>query len=135
MKMCECLPRGCVASDGGKKLGRMSVISDIGCKACVPALRAPTSTIDAPALLDAAAKHMRDRAATYDQPEGERSMETTVKTFNTLTGLALTESQGWTFMLLLKLVRDQQRKDPHQDSIEDSVAYAALRGEARAAGR
>lgn len=40
----------------------------------------------APDLLDAAAGHMRDRAATYDKPEGERSMGKTVQAFNTITG-------------------------------------------------
>lgn len=133
MKMCDCKPGKCFASEGGKKIGMVSVISDVGCLACAPG--APTPAVDAPTLLDAAAEHMRDRAATYDQPEGERSMALTVKTFNTLTGHELTESQGWTLMLLLKLVRDQQRKVPHRDSIDDSVAYAALRGEARMAGR
>ena len=121
-----------MASEGGLAVGRVSVTSDIGCKACVPPLL-PTTL--APALLEAAAKHMHDRASTYDKPEGERSMGLTVQTFNTLTGHRLTESEGWTLMMILKLVRDQQRPSAHRDSIEDLVAYSALRGEARLAGR
>lgn len=93
------------------------------------------TSASAPTLLEAAAKHMRDRAAVYDKPEGERSMGRTVATFNTLTGHNLTESDGWTLMMILKLVRDQQRPGGHKDSIEDLVAYSALRGEARLAGR
>ena len=93
--------------------------------------QAPT----APALLDAAAKHMRDRAATYDKPEGERSMATTVEAFNAVTGRDLRESEGWLLMNLLKLVRSEQRGMPHQDSVEDAVAYSALYGEARLGGR
>ena len=85
----------------------------------------------APALLDAAAMHMRDRAAMYDKPEGERSMEATVKAFNAITGQSLRESDGWLLMTLLKFVRDNQRSEPHRDSIEDAVAYAALYGESR----
>lgn len=86
----------------------------------------------APDLLDAAAKHMRDRAATYDKPEGERSMAQTVATFNTFHGTSLTEAQGWHFMQILKDVRLFARNGFHQDSAEDGTAYAALKGEAKA---
>lgn len=89
--------------------------------------------LDAPALLDAAAGHMRDRAATYDQPSGERSMGRTVQAFNVITGRDLTESEGWLLMQILKDVRDRQREKPHRDSLEDGIAYAALKAEARLA--
>lgn len=89
----------------------------------------------APTILEAAAKHMRDRAATYDKPEGERSMGKTVAAFNAVTGRDLSEHEGWLLMVLLKAVRSEQRPDPHTDSIEDLVAYAALYGEARQNGR
>jgi hypothetical protein len=89
----------------------------------------------APDLLDAAAKHMRDRAATYDKPEGERSMSKTVEAFNAVTGRDLNESEGWLLMALLKMVRSEQRRDPHRDSVEDLVAYGALYGEARLGGK
>lgn len=92
-------------------------------------------TPDAPALLDQAAKHMRDRAETYDKPEGERSMAATVEAFNAITGRDLDESEGWLLMAVLKMVRSQQRREPHRDSVEDLVAYSALFGEARLGGR
>jgi hypothetical protein len=57
----------------------------------------------------------------------ERSMARTVATFNALTGHALTETQGWTFMLLLKLAREQSGHDP--DNWIDATAYAALAAE------
>lgn len=79
--------------------------------------------------LNNAAKHMRDRANTYDAPQGERSMEATVKAFNAITGHSLTEEQGWLFMEVLKCVRSQQG-DYKPDNYEDAVAYAALRSEA-----
>jgi hypothetical protein len=90
---------------------------------------------NAPALLDQAAKHMRDRATTYDKPEGERSMAATVAAFNAIAGIDMSESEGWMFMALLKMVRDRSRTDPHRDSCEDLVAYSALYGEARLAER
>ena len=74
---------------------------------------------------------MRDRAATYNKPEGERSMASTVAAFNAQTGRDLSESEGWLLLANLKVVRDRQRQQPHQDSIEDGVAYFALYGEAR----
>ena len=46
-------------------------------------------------LLSNAAAHMQDRAATYDKPEGERSMVATVTAFNAVTGHNLTEAHGW----------------------------------------
>lgn len=94
------------------------------------AIEAPT-TASAPDLLDAAAGHMRDRAATYDKPEGERSMAQTVAVFNQFHGTALTEAQGWHFMQILKDVRlFANPTNPHRDSVEDGVAYSALKGEA-----
>lgn len=82
-------------------------------------------------LLNRAAEHMQARAATYDKPEGERSMGATVTAFNAVTGLALTEAHGWLLMSILKMVRDNQRQAAHVDSCEDLVAYVSLYGEAR----
>lgn len=83
-------------------------------------------------ILERAGAHMRNRAATYDKPEGERSMGATVGAFQEITGLELTEEQGWLFMTLLKAVRSQQG-GYRADSYEDGAAYFALAGEA--AGR
>jgi hypothetical protein len=73
--------------------------------------------------------HMRDRAVTYDQPEGERSMESTVGLFQAATGIDMTPEQGWLFMILLKVVRSQQGAFK-ADNYEDLAAYAGLMGEA-----
>lgn len=81
-------------------------------------------------VLEKAAKHMRDRAATYDKPEGERSMAKTVAAFNAIAGKSLSVAEGWLFMAVLKQVRVfQNPAKPHQDSLEDGVAYAALLAE------
>lgn len=82
-------------------------------------------------FLTQAAKHMADRAATYDTPEGERSMAATVEAFNAIARCDLSEADGWLFMTLLKLVRLTQRATYHADSAEDAVAYCALMGEAK----
>ena len=82
-------------------------------------------------IVEQALKHMRDRAATYDRPDGERSIGATVEAFNAITGDGLmnTEERGWLFMILLKAVRSQQG-DYRADSYEDGAAYFALAGEA-----
>ncbi|CAG4906327.1 hypothetical protein [Paraburkholderia saeva] len=85
----------------------------------------------APGLLAAAEEHMRDRAAQYDKPEGERSMGTTVIAFNAITGRNLAEAEGWLLLQLLKDVRLFQRPGYHADSAEDCIAYAALKAEAK----
>lgn len=82
-------------------------------------------------ILLAGIGHMQDRAATYDKPEGERSMVATVAAFNAVTGISLTEEQGWMFLLLLKAVRSQQGAFK-LDSYEDGAAYFGLMGEAAA---
>lgn len=87
----------------------------------------------APQLLNKAAAHMQARSATYDKPEGERSMGATVAAYNAITGQQMTEANGWMLMTLLKLVRDNQRAEPHLDSLEDLVAYSSLYGESRLA--
>lgn len=91
-----------------------------------------TAPVTAPDILDRAGHHMRDRAATYDSPGGERSMARTVAVFNALHGLVLSEEQGWSFMACLKQVRLTQQRGYHADSAEDLAAYVALMAEARA---
>ena len=90
---------------------------------------------EAPAirLLQVAADHMRARAATYDKPDGERSMGKTVAAFNAVTGRNLSEAEGWLLLQLLKDVRLFQRPGYHADSAEDCIAYAALKAEAKMA--
>jgi hypothetical protein len=99
------------------------------------AAQPPVPEPKAAELLGRAAKHMHERAATYDKPEGERSMGRAVDALNAVTGHTLKESEGWLFMALLKAVRSETRSEPHQDSLEDIIAYTALYAEARGDGR
>lgn len=83
----------------------------------------------APEILEAAAGHLKDRAATYDNTgEGERSMARTIATYNALTNSSMTVEQGWLFMVCLKMVRTQQG-GYRGDNYEDGAAYFALAGE------
>jgi len=84
-------------------------------------------------ILEAAAGEMSDRAKTYDKPQGERSMGATVKAFEAITGVHMTEQQGWQFMEVLKMVRSNQGAY-RADSFIDGAAYAALAGEAASRG-
>lgn len=95
---------------------------------------APKSTT-APAILAKAAAIMTERGKQYDKPEGERSMGQAVSAFNIIAGRDLQESEGWLLLQVLKDVRDRQKKEAHVDSLEDCVAYAALKAEARMAGK
>lgn len=76
----------------------------------------------------AEAKAALQRGVTRDTPEGERSMGHTVRIFEAVTGIALTETQGWVFMLCLKQAR-MMRGKPHPDNYVDLAGYAALAGE------
>lgn len=81
-------------------------------------------------LLEKAAGHLKNRAATYDKPDGERSIGATVQAFNAITGDGLmnSEERGWLFMAVLKMVRSQQG-NYKADNYEDLAAYSALMGE------
>lgn len=86
-------------------------------------------------LLGTARDIQKQRADDYDQPGGERSMDATVKAFNIITRRdgerAVSESEGWLLMQVLKDVRDRSTKWAHRDSLLDCVSYASLKGEAR----
>ena len=79
-------------------------------------------------ILAAGAKHLADRAATRDQPEGERSMARAVAAFNAMYGKGLTVEQGGQFMVLLKMARSAAGAF-NLDDYEDGAAYFALAAE------
>lgn len=88
--------------------------------------KTPDSAVES---LRKAAIAIEDRAAQRDAPEGERSMERTVNTFNALTGLALSEREGWIFMTVLKLTHAQTSANNstlNPDDYIDGAAYLAL---------
>lgn len=89
-----------------------------------------STKLSAPELLEKAAAHMKERAVTYDQSGGERSMGKAVEAFNAITGKSLTETEGWLLLQVLKDVRLFSRGgEYHADSAEDCIAYAALKAE------
>lgn len=90
--------------------------------------------VTAEGYLQAAAAEMRDRAASRDQPTGERSMGRAVEAFWVIYGPGIlargymTETEGWEFMSILKKVRGSQGQW-REDDYTDDVAYAALAAE------
>lgn len=90
--------------------------------------------VSAHQCLTNAAGHLINRSVTYDSPQGERSMGRTVQTFCSLSGITMTEEQGWMFMSILKMVRSQQGSFK-LDNYEDGAAYFALAAEAAASDR
>ena len=78
--------------------------------------------------LQAAAAEMADRAASRDAEDGERSMARAVEAFNALYGQALTVTEGWQFMSILKKARGAQGAYREDDYIDD-IAYSALAAE------
>lgn len=85
--------------------------------------------IQAHEFLEVAGKELKDKATQRDNiVGGERSMSSTVKAFNALTGRNLSEKEGWEFMILLKLVRGRQGSFRSDDYV-DAAAYSALLGE------
>ena len=78
--------------------------------------------------LESARSEMEDRAASRDQPDGERSMRRAVEAFNAIYGKDLTEAQGWQFMSILKKARGAQG-EYREDDYTDDVAYCALAAE------
>lgn len=79
-------------------------------------------------FLEKGVQHMKDRATQRDSDDGERSMAACVNAFNAMFGKDLTETQGWQFMVLLKMARSRNKFNP--DDYEDGAAYTALAGEA-----
>jgi hypothetical protein len=69
------------------------------------------------------------RGSERNEQSGERSMETIVNLFNTLTNKDLSTSDGWKFMILLKLVRAE--KGYKEDDYIDGASYFSLLGEER----
>ena len=59
--------------------------------------------IPAHEFLEKGVGHMKDRASQRDAEDGERSMKRCVEAFNALEGTNLTETQGWKFMVMLKI--------------------------------
>ena len=80
-------------------------------------------------ILRAGLDTLVQRGVDRDDPAGERSMPAIVRVFDALTGIRLTERQGWLFMVCLKLVRMQSGK-PDADHYLDGANYMALMGEA-----
>lgn len=86
--------------------------------------------VSATGILSKVAGLIGERGRQYDKKEG-RSMGRAVSAFNAITGKNILEEEGYLLLQILKDVRQWQNPDnAHVDSLEDSVAYAALKAEA-----
>jgi len=59
----------------------------------------------------------------------ERSMDRAVAIFNAATGLGMSESDGWLFMICLKIARHKNGQGYNQDHFVDIAGYAGLLAE------
>ncbi len=95
-------------------------------------LKAPAYGHDAPGFLLEAADTIGNRASERDQDDGERSMARAVSMFNAWRGhestYPLSETEGWIFMVFLKLARAAGGTYKRDDFV-DGAAYMALAGE------
>ena len=82
----------------------------------------------APELLKEATKILEDRGKIRDSEGGERSMADCIDSFNNITKNTLSETDGWLFMILLKLARSKQGGF-HEDDFLDIIGYSALMAE------
>ena len=83
-------------------------------------------------FLNAGLGRISQAAEERDAPNGERSMLPAVRNFKALRGIDLSESDGWVFMIALKLARASQG-GYHEEDYVDLVGYSALLAEAVAA--
>ena len=84
--------------------------------------------IESSVFLCLAQEILKERAKEYESPKGEKSMEQITHLFNTLFNKDLTPTQGYVFMVLLKLVRATKRGFK-EDTYIDAINYIALAGE------
>lgn len=88
-------------------------------------------------ILKEATATLTQRGTDYDgkgYQGGERSMAQTVEIFKAITGITLSELDGWRFLLALKLARSTTGK-PKLDTYVDLAGYSALLGECALASR
>lgn len=83
-------------------------------------------TYEATDFIDLAKQILKDRAKERDVSK-ERSMAKIIGCFNTLTGWNLSVSDGWLFMVCLKLARSSTKFN--EDDVIDGINYMALYGE------
>jgi len=77
-------------------------------------------------ILEEASATIKTRGQKRDQGS-ERSMQRIVRVFHALTDHHMTETEGWMFMVVLKLCREKTGQD--LDNWVDGAAYMALAAE------
>ena len=80
-------------------------------------------------LLDEVKSIQEQRAAEYEQSQGERSFAKIATIYNTLRGADLKPSDIALILSILKDVRLYSQDGLHRDSVIDKISYASLWGE------
>lgn len=111
-----------------------SAAAPVAAPAAPAAAPAPAPITTSPDILKACLEVQEQRGASRDAPNGERSMKRTVDMFNACFGTNLTETQGWQFMVCLKMARSVHG-DFNMDDYIDGTSYFALAGECEAKGK
>lgn len=84
-------------------------------------------------ILESALSHLVERGKQYDKGgKEERSMAQAVGIFEAMTGHKIPETDGWLFMLAVKLARSRSGAGFKADTYEDAAAYIALAAESAA---
>lgn len=78
--------------------------------------------------LEKVMKIVKSRGDERDLPGGERSMERAVRIYNSITDSTMRTSDGWRFMMCLKLSR-MMAGTYKEDDYDDLIGYAALLAE------
>jgi len=112
--------------DNGNKPGKMLTDDEIMMLINERASLYGTPNVTAKWVLDEANETIKARGRKRDN-DGERSMQRIVKVFHALTDHHMTETEGWMFMVVLKLCREKTGKDI--DNWIDGAAYMALAAE------
>lgn len=87
--------------------------------------RSATPAVSANNFLTDVSDIINQRGKSRDREQGERAMSRTIDIFNAISGLNLTERQGYEFMIALKLARSQQGEF-NLDDYSDLAGYTAL---------
>lgn len=103
----------------------------VGASPVAPKPAAPAPIKTSPDILSACLMVQAERGKQRDSADGERSMKRTVDMFNACFGTTLTETQGWQFMVCLKMARSVHGEFTMDDYI-DGTSYFALAGESAA---
>ncbi len=120
----------CLSSELCKLLNvdETNVIDSVKALIHSPSTVKPPQLTTAAEILKTGIDVQESRGVERDAPDGERTMGKIISAFNILEGTELTETQGWRFMVVLKLARAVNGALNIDDYV-DMASYSSLAGE------